>query len=69
METTVKEYKSMGEYQADAAKRAREGWSVQSTMEKTQRTGCMRFIMLGGIGALVFHPRPHILVTYVRNRG
>ena len=46
----------------------KEGWRVASATEATQRTGCRRFIMLGGIGALVFHPKPHYMVTYERDK-
>ncbi len=30
------------------------------------RSGCLRFLMLGGIGALVFKPKQHFIVSYQR---
>ena len=65
-ETRVKNYKGTDEYAEDSQKMAREGWKVVSSSEQSQRTGCMRFVMLGGIGALVFKPKSHVLVTYER---
>lgn len=66
-EALVREYKSADAYANDAKKLARDGWTVQAQTEATQRSGCLRIIMLGGIGALVFKPKPHIVVTYSRS--
>lgn len=62
----VKRYGSPDEFQKDAQKLARQGWSVTAQSEETQRTGCMRFVMLGGVGALIFKPKPRLVVTYTR---
>ncbi len=59
-------YPDAGEYNKDLKKRTEAGWTVQQSMERTQRSGCMRIIMLGGIGALVFKPKPQVVVTYAR---
>lgn len=68
METTVREYGSRGDYAKGAERMARDGWAVVSTTEQTRRSGCLRIILLGGIGALIFRPKPRILVTYSRAR-
>jgi tartrate dehydratase beta subunit/fumarate hydratase class I family protein len=60
----VKRYKDEGEYQKDANKMIGKGYEIQSTVNEQPRTGCMRFVMLGGIGALVFKPKPVKVVTY-----
>jgi hypothetical protein len=65
-ETMVREYKSIDDYRADAQKLARNGWNVKSVETIDPRSGCMRIILLGGIGALVFRPKPRIVVTYER---
>ena len=65
-QTMVRTYTSPDAYQKDAEKLAGEGWAVVNTVEHAPRTGCMRFIMLGGIGALVFRPKHKIVVTYQR---
>lgn len=44
----VKRYKNETEYQDDANKMLKSGYAIQSTVNEQPRTGCMRFIMLGG---------------------
>lgn len=60
----VKRYKNEGEYQKDANKMLKQGYEVQTVISEQPRSGCMRFIALGGIGALVFKPKPVQVVTY-----
>ena len=64
--TMVKEYDDRKAFDKAAQKLARDGWLVVSVTERTQRSGCMRILMLGGIGALVFKPKPTLVVTYSR---
>ncbi len=65
METLILEYKSVEDFQKDAAKLSADGWSVQSQTEKTNRPGIMRCCILS-IFALVFPPKASIIVTYTR---
>ena len=64
----VKEYKNVEEFNKDAQRVFKEGWEVQSQTERTQRPGCMRILLTGGM-ALVFPPKPTIVVTYRRVGG
>ncbi len=63
---TVRTYRSAKEYQADLGRMVAQGWSVSNSVQNQPRTGCMRIIMLGGIGALIWKPKPEIIVTYTR---
>jgi hypothetical protein len=60
----VKRYKDEKEYQKDAGKMTVKGYEVASVVSEQPRSGCGRFIALGGIGALVFKPKPVLVVTY-----
>ena len=64
--TTVRTYKSVKQYKRDVQRMARKGWRVQSTTEHENRSSLLRIAALGGVGALVFHPKPTFVVTYVR---
>ncbi len=68
METLILEYKSIEDFQKDAAKLAEQGWTVQSQTERTNRSGILRCCILS-IFALVFPPKPSIIVTYVRPKS
>lgn len=63
MQTKVVEYTSAGDFQKDANKLARDGWTVAAQSERTPKRGCLR--MLAG-GFLFFRPKPRIVVTYNR---
>lgn len=65
-QTMVRTYKSADALRRDAERLAREGWTISNTVEHMPRSGCMRFCLLGGIGALVIRPKPSIVVTYTR---
>lgn len=65
IETIVRTYKSQGEFQNDAQRLARDGWTVSNTMERQPGTGCLRGCTLG-LMALVWKPKPQIVVTYSR---
>ena len=67
-ETLVREYKSQGAYQADARRLAGQGWSVQNVVERNPRSGCVRGCLLGLL-ALVFRPKPTLIVTYQRAKA
>ncbi|HUZ01464.1 MAG TPA: hypothetical protein VMU89_14030 [Thermomicrobiaceae bacterium] len=52
--------------QRDAQLLAGQGYEVASQSLTPGRSGCMRVIMLGGIGALIFRPPDTLTVTYRR---
>jgi hypothetical protein len=60
----VKRYQNEKEYQKDAGKMAAKGYEVASVVSEQPRSGCGRFVALGGIGALIFKPKPVLVVTY-----
>lgn len=60
----VKRYRDEKQYQKDAAKMAAKGYEIQSVVSEQPRSGCGRFIALGGIGAIIFKPKPELVVTY-----
>ncbi len=66
MKIEVKRYKKERAYRKDATRMAGEGWTVVSVTSEQQRSGCGRIIMLGGIGALIWKPKPDFVVTYER---
>lgn len=65
IETMVREYKSTKDFSKDAEKLARDGWYVSSQTERKPRAGCLRILTLG-LFALIFHPKPILVVTYQR---
>lgn len=64
--TMVREYEDRKAFDKAAQKLSHDGWQVVSVTERTQRSGCMRIILTGGIGAIAFHPKPTLVVTYSR---
>lgn len=64
----TREYKDAKEFDRAAKRMAKEGWVIQSHSERTQRAGCLRILLTGGF-ALVFPPKPTIVVTYRRSGG
>lgn len=60
----VKRYRNEKEYQKDAGKMLGNGYEVQSVVSEQPRSGCGRFVALGGIGAIIFKPKPELVVTY-----
>lgn len=70
-ETMVRVYKKPEDYERDAAKLAKDNWSVDSVTERRPRSGCGRIALLW-LWALVFPPKPELVVTYARvtlNKG
>ncbi len=65
-ETRVVTYTGEGAYQHGLAQMQRQGWQAGNTAVTQPRSGCLRFLMLGGIGALVFKPKQHFIVSYQR---
>lgn len=63
---TVKRYKSDKEYQRDASSMAQQGYAIQSVASEQPRAGCLRIILTGGLGAIIWKPKPQLVVTYVR---
>jgi hypothetical protein len=64
-EVLVRVYKNQSEYQRDAQRLSVEGWRVVSVTEQEQRSGCIRIVLLWFL-ALLWKPKPRILVTYNR---
>jgi len=62
----VKRYKSDQAYRQDAGKMAAQGWRVTNVISEQPRAGCMRIILTGGLGAIVWKPKPQLVVTYER---
>jgi hypothetical protein len=67
-EIKVKEYKNSGEYQTDAKRMLSQGWRVTDTSERIQRRGCLTMLLIGWNIGLIFPPKPHIVVTYTRDK-
>lgn len=66
-QTMVREYPSPESFNRDAARMAGDGWQVVSTIERRQRAGCMRLLLLWWL-VLLRPPKPTIVVTYQRVR-
>ena len=66
MMVSVKRYKQEKAYRKDASRMASKGWKVISVTSEQQRSGCLRIILTGGIGALIWKPKPDFVVTYER---
>ncbi len=64
----VKRYKSERAYRKNAKRMAASGWSVVNAVSEQPRSGCGRIIMLGGIGSLIWRPKPRFVVTYERKQ-
>lgn len=60
----VKQYKNVKAYQIDSQRMAALGYAGDTPVSQQPRAGCVRVLMLGGIGALVFKPKPILIVTY-----
>lgn len=67
-EIKVKEYKNTSEYQGDAKHMASQGWRVTDTSERIQRRSCISMLLFGWNIGLFFPPKPHIVVTYTREK-
>lgn len=59
----IKRYKSDREYQNDAKKMVLGGYEVQSVVSEQPRSGCGRILLIG-IFAAIFKPKPVLVVTY-----
>ena len=62
----VKRYKTDQAYRKDAERLAAQGWRVTNVISEQPRAGCMRIILTGGLGAIVWKPKPQLVVTYER---
>lgn len=62
----VRVYPSPTSFQVEAARVAAYGWAVATTAERQPPTSCLRVLGLGIVGALVFRPKPELVVTYRR---
>jgi hypothetical protein len=65
METMVRRYKSDKQYRRDAVRLAAGGWRVVNVVQEQPPTGCGRGCLLGFF-ALIFKPKPRLVVTYER---
>lgn len=63
LEIIVKKYKNEKEYQNDAKKMITRGYEVQSVTSEQPRSGCGRILLIG-IFAAIFKPKPVLVVTY-----
>lgn len=64
-ETDVKTYNSTKDYNRDAQRRAEQGWEVSNTAWRQPKSGCMRYLLTGGL-ALIWKPKEELIVTYRR---
>ncbi len=60
----VKQYIKAKDFEKEARKLAAQGYKVAHTTIEQPRSGCLRIIALGGIGALIFRPKNVTTVTY-----
>jgi len=51
-------------FQRDADRMASQGFAVSAQSIMQGRSGCMRILLLGGIGALLFRPADTLTVTF-----
>lgn len=63
MSLQVKTYTKPQQYQRDAGRMSKKGWTVVSTQEHAPRTGVGRWLLIGPL-ALIFRPKHKIVVTY-----
>ena len=59
----VKRYQNEKQYQRDAARWANRGYEVQSVVSEQPRSGCARILAIGFF-AMMFKPKPVLVVTY-----
>jgi hypothetical protein len=70
MQTIIKEYKSPKEFNRDAPKMAKKGWSVLSTTNSSAKSGVGRKAASVAMPIFMFLPhKDHIIVTYQRFIG
>lgn len=66
-EVKVKSYENSKEFDKDAKRMARDGWTVSQVTSQQPRPGIGRIVLLG-IFAGVFKPKPILVVTYQKGR-
>ena len=59
----VKRYKNERDYQRDAQRWAKRGYTVSHVISEKPRAGCLRIVSLG-IFTLLFPPKSEFVVTY-----
>lgn len=62
----IKRYTSDKEYGRDAAQMIKQGYKVANMVSERPRAGCLRIILTGGLGLLIWPPKPQLVVTYIR---
>lgn len=61
----VREYSDREAYENDARQLAGYGYAIRSVVDQQQRSGAVRIATLG-FGALLWKPKPRLVVTYER---
>ena len=64
----IKRYKNEKAFQKDARKLAKKGWAVQTVTSEQPRAGCARWLTIG-LFAVIFKPKPELVVTYNLTTG
>ena len=59
----VKRYQNEKAYQRDAGRMAAKGYEVPSVVSEQPRSGCGRILAIGFF-AIMFKPKPVLVVTY-----
>lgn len=62
-ETLVREYRSRNAFEKDAQILAKQNYKVVSVADQQQQVGCLRVLLIG-IFAIFFKPKPKLIVTY-----
>ena len=66
VKSAVREYRSREAFDRDAINASANGWRVVSVTESQQRAGCIRIMLLWFI-ALLWRPKPRLIVTYAHD--
>ena len=61
----VRRYKTEREYQRDAGRMVKRGYRVAHVVSEMRNAGCMRWLTIG-LFAIIFRPKPELVVTYQR---
>ena len=67
IETAVRVYQGADAYQSELVELSGKGWSPLNVTERKPRAGLLKIFTLGFF-ALVFPPKPELVVTYQRRR-
>ena len=59
----LREYKDRDEFEKGARQMGRSNYELIEHAERRQRSRWLRIMLLGGLGALVWKPKPHIIAA------